>query len=177
MQLSDLLAGGDLARAAPCLEVQASELVDAECLKAVLDEADVRQPLERAWHVFRVDVDATENYEDHHHLQHRTPKGPSHNNRPVRTCAIVQHHTVNKRGDPRMSSSNSGGHTAGPMASAASVEGAMEPTARPSADAAKDSSVRMPKNLANLGTTRLERIDRLQAGLGPVQASALVMSS
>lgn len=48
-------------------------------------------------------------------------------------------------------------HTAGPVASAASVEGAMEPTARPSAEAANDSSVRMPRNLANLQTSWLVR--------------------
>lgn len=40
--------------------------------------------------------------------------------------------------------------TPGPMASAASVEGANAPTARPSEVDAKDSSVRMPQNLANL---------------------------
>ncbi len=45
--------------------------------------------------------------------------------------------------------------TAGPMASAASVEGAIEPTARPSADEANDSSVRMPRNLANLNNEKL----------------------
>ena len=40
--------------------------------------------------------------------------------------------------------------TPGPMARAASVEGAKAPTARPSEVDANDSSVRMPQNLANL---------------------------
>ena len=40
--------------------------------------------------------------------------------------------------------------TAGPMATAASVDGATEPTASPSAEDVKDSSVRMPRNDANL---------------------------
>ena len=40
--------------------------------------------------------------------------------------------------------------TPGPMASAASVEGAKAPTASPSEVDANDSSVRMPQNLANL---------------------------
>lgn len=40
--------------------------------------------------------------------------------------------------------------TAGPMARAASVEGAIDPTARPSADDVKLSRVKMPRNLANL---------------------------
>ena len=40
--------------------------------------------------------------------------------------------------------------TPGPMARAASVEGAHAPTASPSEVDAKDSSVRMPQNLANL---------------------------
>lgn len=40
--------------------------------------------------------------------------------------------------------------TPGPMASAASVEGANDPTARPSEVDAKDSRVRMPQNLPNL---------------------------
>ena len=38
--------------------------------------------------------------------------------------------------------------TAGPIATADSALGATAPTARPSADAEKDSSVRIPKNLA-----------------------------
>ncbi len=40
--------------------------------------------------------------------------------------------------------------TAGPMARAASVLGAAAPTARPSAAAENDSSVRMPRKRANL---------------------------
>ncbi len=47
----------------------------------------------------------------------------------------------------------------GPIASAASVEGAKEPTASPSEVAVKDSRVRIPQNFANLrtmaGTIRL----------------------
>ena len=43
--------------------------------------------------------------------------------------------------------------TAGPMATAASVDGATEPTARPSAADVNDSSVKMPKNDANLRET------------------------
>ncbi len=39
---------------------------------------------------------------------------------------------------------------AGPMATAASVDGATEPTARPSAADVNDSSVKMPRNDANL---------------------------
>ena len=40
---------------------------------------------------------------------------------------------------------------AGPMATAASVLGATEPTARPRDADAKDSNVRIPRNFANLG--------------------------
>ncbi len=40
----------------------------------------------------------------------------------------------------------------GPIASAASVEGAKEPTASPREVAVKDSRVRIPQNLANLRT-------------------------
>ena len=43
--------------------------------------------------------------------------------------------------------------TAGPIATAASVDGATEPTASPRAADVKDSSVRMPRNDANLHST------------------------
>ena len=55
--------------------------------------------------------------------------------------------------------------TAGPIATAASVVGATEPTARPREADVKDSSVRIAKNLANLSDRGAQSV---QCGGPPV---------
>ena len=151
------------------LEAQPWELARAQALESVLDQRRGGHPAQHARHIARVDVvPAKLRSEESTALCSASRAGM----RPAENCSLYtdmlpkQHWAdwmpwlimaklVQRVGMGRTTMKRT--MMPGPMASAASVDGANEPTASPSDVDANDSSVSTPQNFANLAARPVRR--------------------